>query len=286
MDDDPYEVLGVSRTAPDSVIKAAYKARIRETHPDNGGDPAAAQAVNDAYAALTDPDRRARLDQQPRRSTPPPAPAPEPAAGPPSSPQSHQSAPTPVYATHDLPPSWWKWKTAWIPAAAALALAAASGPVALAAVTVGLVVSARASGAKILIGLALAVAAAVVPADVFGMPEWLHAEYAAVAFAVTLIFWAFTRRSHRRAVSAHLGDIFTTTQSHYDLTSYVVESKTRTGEGMTLVHLFAPAGPEEWPLPTARDNGMVNVGDYVLVHQGRIVASATADMLLAAARAR
>lgn len=35
---DPYDVLGVSETAPESVIKAAARARKGEAHPDSGGD--------------------------------------------------------------------------------------------------------------------------------------------------------------------------------------------------------------------------------------------------------
>lgn len=57
-----YDDLGVTPGATDAVIRAAYKARMRETHPDAGGDPAQAQAVNTAYATLSDPDQRAAYD--------------------------------------------------------------------------------------------------------------------------------------------------------------------------------------------------------------------------------
>jgi len=36
--DDPYEVLGVSPDAPTSVVEAAADARLKEAHPDHGGD--------------------------------------------------------------------------------------------------------------------------------------------------------------------------------------------------------------------------------------------------------
>lgn len=49
----PYEVLGVSSDASAKVIKAAYRSRSRETHPDTGGTaqsgthpPPAADLVN------------------------------------------------------------------------------------------------------------------------------------------------------------------------------------------------------------------------------------------------
>ena len=58
-----YDVLGVVPTAPDSVIKAAYRARIRETHPDAGGNQQDAQALNDAWSVLQDAGSRARYDR-------------------------------------------------------------------------------------------------------------------------------------------------------------------------------------------------------------------------------
>jgi hypothetical protein len=47
--DDPYSVLGVSREAPDNVIDAAYRARAKENHPDNGGDPEEFKRIKEAY---------------------------------------------------------------------------------------------------------------------------------------------------------------------------------------------------------------------------------------------
>lgn len=59
---DPYRVLGVAATADDEVIRAAYRVRIRQSHPDAGGDAAEAQRVNEAYAILSDPAKRAAYD--------------------------------------------------------------------------------------------------------------------------------------------------------------------------------------------------------------------------------
>ena len=58
-----YDVLGVSRNAPISEVRQAYVALAREHHPDrSGGDADAMRAVNEAWATLRDPDRRARYD--------------------------------------------------------------------------------------------------------------------------------------------------------------------------------------------------------------------------------
>ncbi|GEM_PF-2055987 len=75
---DPYKILKISRDAPDEVIRAAYKVLASKYHPDkNPGDSASArmmQHVNDAYALLSDPDRRRKYDsdspnQEDSRST-------------------------------------------------------------------------------------------------------------------------------------------------------------------------------------------------------------------------
>lgn len=61
-----YDNLKVSRDAPIGVIKAAYKALAQANHPDRCTLPDAPrrmQIINDAYAALSDPTRRAAHDQ-------------------------------------------------------------------------------------------------------------------------------------------------------------------------------------------------------------------------------
>lgn len=45
-----YAVLGVSPSASQAEIREAYRAKIKEVHPDQGGDPEAFQRVKDAYA--------------------------------------------------------------------------------------------------------------------------------------------------------------------------------------------------------------------------------------------
>jgi molecular chaperone DnaJ len=64
---DPYEVLGVPRDASADEIKSAYRRLARRYHPDvNPGDAEAEEKfkeIGNAYAVLSDPDKRARFDQ-------------------------------------------------------------------------------------------------------------------------------------------------------------------------------------------------------------------------------
>jgi curved DNA-binding protein CbpA len=61
-----YEVLGVSVEASEEEIKAAYRRRVKETHPDasGGGDPAAFRQVQHAYEVLGDEACRAKYDRE------------------------------------------------------------------------------------------------------------------------------------------------------------------------------------------------------------------------------
>jgi len=62
-----YEVLGVSRGARDSEVKAAFRRLAKECHPDRcNGDLGAEKRfkeLNEAYEALKDPQRRAAYDR-------------------------------------------------------------------------------------------------------------------------------------------------------------------------------------------------------------------------------
>jgi DnaJ-class molecular chaperone len=64
---DPYETLGVPKTASDAEIKTAYRRLVRTSHPDiNPDDPEAEarfKAISAAYDLLKDPETRARFDR-------------------------------------------------------------------------------------------------------------------------------------------------------------------------------------------------------------------------------
>ncbi|MHA7828506.1 MAG: DnaJ C-terminal domain-containing protein [Roseovarius sp.] len=66
MSDDPYKVLGVSKTATQDEIKKAYRKLARKLHPDiHPGDPgkkAEFQEVSSAYDLLGDAEKRRRFD--------------------------------------------------------------------------------------------------------------------------------------------------------------------------------------------------------------------------------
>lgn len=57
-----YEVLGVAPDADLATIRAAYRRRARQTHPDVGGDEAEFASVSLAWWTLSSPERRALYD--------------------------------------------------------------------------------------------------------------------------------------------------------------------------------------------------------------------------------
>ena len=68
MTEDPYDILGVPRTATSDEIKKAYRKKARENHPDlNPNDPAAAERmnrINEAYDRIMNPEKYAARDRR------------------------------------------------------------------------------------------------------------------------------------------------------------------------------------------------------------------------------
>ncbi len=63
---DYYEILGVQRNASNEDLKAAFRRLARQYHPDVNKEPDAEERfkeINEAYAVLSDPDRRAAYDR-------------------------------------------------------------------------------------------------------------------------------------------------------------------------------------------------------------------------------
>ena len=64
---DPYEILGVQRTANEAAIRAAYRKLAKKHHPDvNPGKPDAATRfgeISSAYDLLSDKEKRAKFDR-------------------------------------------------------------------------------------------------------------------------------------------------------------------------------------------------------------------------------
>jgi curved DNA-binding protein len=59
---DHYAVLGVAKNATPDEIKKAYRKLASQHHPDKGGDTAKFQQLQEAYAVLSDPEKRQQYD--------------------------------------------------------------------------------------------------------------------------------------------------------------------------------------------------------------------------------
>ena len=59
---DHYAVLGVTKNATPDEIKKAYRKLASQHHPDKGGDTAKFQQIQEAYAVLSDPEKKAQYD--------------------------------------------------------------------------------------------------------------------------------------------------------------------------------------------------------------------------------
>ena len=57
-----YDILGVSKNANSSEIKAAFKKMAKLHHPDTGGNSDTFKNINEAYQTLNDPNKKAEYD--------------------------------------------------------------------------------------------------------------------------------------------------------------------------------------------------------------------------------
>ena len=59
---DYYNILGIARTANPEEIKRAYRSLAMKHHPDRGGDVTQFQEVQEAYATLSDAEKKSQYD--------------------------------------------------------------------------------------------------------------------------------------------------------------------------------------------------------------------------------
>lgn len=57
-----YAILGLKRDCSAADIKAAYRSKVKDFHPDLGGDPEVFLQVAEAYTILSDPEKRREYD--------------------------------------------------------------------------------------------------------------------------------------------------------------------------------------------------------------------------------
>lgn len=58
-----YDILGVSKSASQDEIKKAFRKLAQKHHPDAGGDEEKFKQINEAYAVLSDPQKKAQYDR-------------------------------------------------------------------------------------------------------------------------------------------------------------------------------------------------------------------------------
>lgn len=58
----PYQVLGVAEDASEAALRRAYRSKLRQTHPDTGGDAAEFRRVQQAWEQVGTPEARAAYD--------------------------------------------------------------------------------------------------------------------------------------------------------------------------------------------------------------------------------
>lgn len=99
----PYVVLGVSQHATPAALRSAYRRKLRETHPDTGGDAAQFDLVRRAWEKVGTPEARAAYDA----GRPSPRSA-EPRTWAPAAPTRRPSASRPQARTQGHPGGWYR----------------------------------------------------------------------------------------------------------------------------------------------------------------------------------
>lgn len=62
---DYYQILGVDKTSSQDDIKRAYRKLAMKHHPDRGGDDVEFKKINEAYAVLSDSEKKSQYDNPP-----------------------------------------------------------------------------------------------------------------------------------------------------------------------------------------------------------------------------
>ena len=99
----PYAVLGVTAQASTSELRRAFRRRLRETHPDTGGDPAVFVQVQLAWEQVGTPEARAVYDSGVRRSSDD-----EGRTWAPAPPRKRENASRPQTRTQGHPGGWYR----------------------------------------------------------------------------------------------------------------------------------------------------------------------------------
>jgi hypothetical protein len=99
----PYAVLGVPENASDSVLRRAYRRKLRETHPDTGGEATQFRLVQLAWQQVGTADARAAYDSGRSRVG-----SPEPRTWAPAAPTPRASASRPQARTQGHPGGWYR----------------------------------------------------------------------------------------------------------------------------------------------------------------------------------
>lgn len=98
----PYAVLGVTAHASSAELKRAFRRRLRETHPDTGGDPAQFVRVQLAWEQIGTPEARAAYDSGARPTDEPTR------TWAPAAPRKRENASRPQARTHGHPGGWYR----------------------------------------------------------------------------------------------------------------------------------------------------------------------------------